>query len=188
MYKVFINDSPLSIISSGTPCDYQACTAVVESLQSGHGSEGKLCMNWGDFFDCMLRTHKYIEAAGGLVSRSDGKWLAIQRWGKWDLPKGKVENGEQLIEAAQREVEEECGISISRVIRELPSTYHTYVQNGTPVLKRTYWFLMETDQPDGTPQLEEGIEKIEWFSAADFDSKMEQSYASIADWNARRRA
>lgn len=145
-------------------------------------------MNWGDFFDCMLSDHRYVEAAGGLVTRPDGQWLAIQRWGKWDLPKGKVEEGEQVKEAAQREVEEECGILVRRVMQELPSTYHTYVQNGTPVLKRTYWFAMEADQSEGTPQLEEGIDKIEWFTAADFDAKMKQSYASIADWNERRKA
>lgn len=36
--------------------------------------------------------------------------LLIQRNGRWDLPKGKVEPGETLLQAALREVEEETGI------------------------------------------------------------------------------
>lgn len=56
---------------------------------------------------------KLIKAAGGLVKNGDGDYLFIYRLGKWDLPKGKVEDNEKMREAAVREVEEECGIKIN---------------------------------------------------------------------------
>ncbi|MEL7002667.1 MAG: NUDIX domain-containing protein, partial [Bacteroidota bacterium] len=48
---------------------------------------------------------KIIYAAGGLVKKGQ-KTLMIYRLKKWDLPKGKLEDGEKNRIAAQREVEE----------------------------------------------------------------------------------
>lgn len=55
-----------------------------------------------------------IRAAGGLVWRHTprGKELLLvhrQRYDDWTLPKGKQEAGENLVEAAVREVREETG-------------------------------------------------------------------------------
>ena len=75
---------------------------------------------------CLLRFLKrhmcYVRAAGGIIMLNDNsslithhsslKMLLIQRNGRWDLPKGKVEPGETLLQAALREVEEETGIKV----------------------------------------------------------------------------
>ena len=57
---------------------------------------------------------KHIVAASGLISHSDGKILLIRgpRRG-WEFPGGQVEEGENLIEAFQREIHEEAGITAS---------------------------------------------------------------------------
>ncbi|ULT24020.1 NUDIX domain-containing protein [Sphingobacterium sp. E70] len=69
---------------------------------------------------------KIIKAAGGLVKNGDGDYLFIYRLGKWDLPKGKVEDNEKMKEAAVREVEEECGIKINYLgKRSSHPTIHT---------------------------------------------------------------
>ena len=49
---------------------------------------------------------KLILAAGGLVKKQQD-YLFIYRNGKWDLPKGKLENNETFSQCALREVEEE---------------------------------------------------------------------------------
>ncbi len=59
----------------------------------------------------LLKRHiVFVRAAGGFVSAPDGRMLLILRNGRWDLPKGKVEPGETLLQAALREVQEETGI------------------------------------------------------------------------------
>ena len=72
-----------------------------------------------------FKDHKAISAAGGIVEREE-ELLFIRRHGLWDLPKGKIEKGESIEEAAIREVEEECGIQGITIKEELIETYHTY--------------------------------------------------------------
>ena len=60
-------------------------------------------------------THpQHIVAVSGLIRHPDGKILLIRgpRRG-WEFPGGQVEEGENLIEAFQREVQEETGITAS---------------------------------------------------------------------------
>ena len=57
---------------------------------------------------------KHIVAVSGLISHPNGKILLIRgpRRG-WEFPGGQVEEGENLIEAFQREIQEEAGITAS---------------------------------------------------------------------------
>src|SRR5690606_24495915 len=108
--------------------------------------------------------------------------LFIYRNGVWDLPKGKVDNGENMKECAKREVEEECGFSEFTVGEELPKTYHIYFNKNDFVLKRTHWFSMSTKfKGKFTPQLDEGIEEIKWFPKNDLEEPLSNTYASIKE-------
>src|SRR5439155_18933695 len=51
-----------------------------------------------------------IQAAGGFV-HTDEQLLLIFRRGKWDLPKGKLDEGETLEACAVREIQEETGVN-----------------------------------------------------------------------------
>ncbi len=57
---------------------------------------------------------KHIVAASGLISHPDGSILLIRspRRG-WEFPGGQVEEGEHLLEALQREIQEETGVTAS---------------------------------------------------------------------------
>lgn len=130
-----------------------------------------------EFFGNMF---KIVRAAGGLVQNRKGEWLFIFRNGKWDLPKGKVEKGEEIRSAATREVEEECGISGLVISAELEPTYHTYVENGKKIMKPTYWFLMDcSDDSVLVPQKEEGITDVKWIKAANLEKVRENTFNSI---------
>src|SRR5664279_3017377 len=76
-----------------------------------------------DFF----KHFKLVKAAGGLVKNKEGEVLLILRRGKWDLPKGKLDDGETLPECALREVTEETGLTKIDIVDEISTTYHTYV-------------------------------------------------------------
>jgi 8-oxo-dGTP pyrophosphatase MutT (NUDIX family) len=134
--------------------------------------------NWKEF----CSNYTLIEAAGGLVYNHDNHLLMIFRNDKWDLPKGKLEAGETIEECAIREVEEECGMEELSIFNKLKSTYHTYKLNGKAILKCTYWFEMHSNYKSKlTPQLEEGITKLEWVSLSEVLSKLENSYGNIKE-------
>ena len=126
--------------------------------------------------------YKIIEAAGGVVFNDKNEILMIYRLGYWDLPKGKIDKGESPEKAAVREVNEETGISRIKLGPLLTETYHTYKNGkGKRILKRTYWYRMETQDQKLIPQIEENIEIAEWVSLEKFLSKNRLAYRSIMD-------
>ena len=126
---------------------------------------------------------KIIRAAGGIVSNKNNEKLFIYRLDKWDLPKGKIEKGEEIKTAAIREIEEECGITDLTILKQLQDTYHVYSFKDQLILKQTYWFEL-TSRYSGelVPQLEEDITKVEWLTDADIENKvLANTYASIKE-------
>lgn len=126
------------------------------------------------------KAFKYIYAAGGLIEK-ENKFLFIFRLKRWDLPKGKLDMGEGPKEAAIRECEEECGITQLTITKTLEPTYHIYEHKGGYALKKTYWYSMTTKHESIlTPQLEENIEKVEWFTVKEIQEKViSNSYPAI---------
>ena len=119
-----------------------------------------------------------IKAAGGIVVKED-KALFILRLGKWDLPKGKFDKGETPAQCAVREVEEECGIKV-KIGSKITNTWHTYTQNRKSILKKTYWYAMDSINDSGMkPQEEEGIMEILWLSESDAKTALINSYPSM---------
>lgn len=108
-----------------------------------------------------------IKAGGGVICHETDdrlQVLLIFRNGVWDLPKGKQEEGETIEMCARREVAEEVGIPLPVIEHFLCKTYHQYERNGLLYHKETHWFKMKTKAVEFTPQLEEDITKIKWFS------------------------
>jgi 8-oxo-dGTP pyrophosphatase MutT (NUDIX family) len=126
---------------------------------------------------------KLVPAAGGLVQAENGSYLVIERNGFWDLPKGKLEEGESFEDAALREVEEETGLEGLRLRCLLMSTFHTYpLSEDVMALKETRWFDLEYGG-NGAPRLqtEEGITSFRWILPGEAHFVSENSYASILD-------
>ena len=97
----------------------------------------------GEFADYFRDGMKEIAAAGGIVTSEDkDQLLMIKRMGMWDLPKGKVEKREELVDAAEREVMEECGIDDLFVSDLAGTTFHFYKRKGRWEFKTTYWYWM----------------------------------------------
>jgi 8-oxo-dGTP pyrophosphatase MutT (NUDIX family) len=123
----------------------------------------------------------FIQAAGGFVYTKDDEVLLIFRRGKWDLPKGKLDEGEDLQTCALREVREETGLEKVQLEKPLTITYHTYHQYGEYILKESHWYLMKSAKQAFTPQTEEDIEKCEWVPLENLGVYMDNTHASIAD-------
>ena len=129
----------------------------------------------------LKETFRMAPAAGGIVVK-DGQFVSIVRHGIPDLPKGHIEQGETPEAAALREVEEETGVGNLQIVKELPSTWHCYLEHEVWTLKRTYWYLMstsETIQPK--PQTEEGITEIKLIGNEAFEGFLNNTFRSIRE-------
>ena len=174
MYTIYVNDCPLRLQKEITepraemtlryPGKKRFFLQVTDTLESGSYPNGAviICPDVDKAWEDFKSLHKWVAAAGGAVW-NDGKLLCIHRRGSWDLPKGKIDEGETIAEAAVREVQEETGINQIDLGVPLPTTYHTYrTRKGKRALKPTYWFQMQTTDSVLVPQEEEDIEKAEW--------------------------
>jgi len=122
--------------------------------------------------------YKIVEAAGGVVQKGD-KILLIFRLGTWDLPKGKMDKGESFKQTALREVEEECNVKVDLDFK-VCTTWHTYTQNGSRILKQTKWYAMHClDDSKMAPQKEEGIEQMVWATESQALELAASTYRSI---------
>ena len=127
---------------------------------------------------------KKIIAAGGLVTNKNNELLMIFRRGKWDLPKGKLDDGETIEQCALREVEEETGIKDLELGAMLGITYHEYFDKyvNENVIKESHWYLMKAKgNLDTVPQTEEDIEKIIWADENAVKGCMQNTYPNIEE-------
>ena len=197
MYKIYINDNPLFLIARD---DLPAWQAQYPGAFSGRYSGqvktlfhyvdlleksttpkvvGIYAPDLQDLYNDFRSLFKFLEAAGGLVFNAERKALFIFRRDKWDLPKGKIDPGETPPQAAIREVQEETGLDVVSIVRELGSTYHTYREKNKRILKRTWWYEMQTPEQQLTPQLEEDIELAVWVDLPAFLEEKPDWYHSI---------
>lgn len=174
-----LRDSGVHVVNSRGKAD----TMLIESaIAQGARTIVVACTNvdssWADF----RNQFEFVQAAGGLVLNRNNEILFIYRLEKWDLPKGKVEEGEALDTAAIREVEEECSLFGMTIRKTLCTTWHTYIQKGEPMLKATAWYLMDYDGNDTPePQTIEGITEVKWLGLDRLQKVRKNTYPSVID-------
>lgn len=93
-------------------------------------------------------------SAGGVVTRLENSRVYIalvreKRLSKYVLPKGHVEPGESLEQAAAREIAEEAGISLLTLVGVLGVKER--LDFDKRAWKKTHYFLFVTDQIGGVP-------------------------------------
>ncbi|MEM8584922.1 MAG: NUDIX domain-containing protein [Bacteroidota bacterium] len=250
MYEIYINDRPLRLVAQ--PPELEQGEADPRHLIAAWRGKTKTLLNYADtlekgspkiseitlYYSDLLtmwaefKSHyKIVEAAGGLVRLAGtDRFLMMERRGYLDLPKGKIDPGETVAEAALREVSEETGLAIASTTiknqwpgiadrtsagRSIPGmtkstadplkinslthdmppissrledllktglpfrlSLHTYrTKKGKRVLKPTYWFAMESSQKELQPQLEEGIDRVDWLRISEVD--LDEMYPSL---------
>ncbi len=132
---------------------------------------------WHDF----QAIFKPIGAAGGVVKNGKDEVLMIFRRNNWDLPKGKIDDGESPEAAAVREIQEETGLNDVKLGDFICFTYHTYEMKGKRILKKTWWYTMTTPEMTLTPQTSEDIEQAVWVELQNFLNTKPTIYGSILD-------
>jgi len=96
--------------------------------------------------------------AGGVIINSENK-IAVtnQRHNSWSLPKGGVDEGEEILEAAKREIREETGITELELLGRLGKyRRHRIPLNGTEEdtseIKDITMFLFRTAEVELNPE------------------------------------
>lgn len=189
MYKVFVNDKPLFLTNTvEKETDFRMFlleSVDIEQLvvQMFNNKVNKAYLYHPDEKEIIKKLKEKIpvaKAGGGLVYNKKGEVLFIFRNGKWDLPKGGIEKGEEIEDTAMREVEEETGVSGLKIVSKLQKTYHVFKRNGIYKLKITHWFEMKTDYKGKLEgQLDEGIEKVAWLNPEQIREALTNSYENI---------
>lgn len=189
MYKVFVNDKPLFLTNKvSKETDFQLFlleTVDIEQLilKMFNNKIKKAYLYHPDEKEILNKVKEKIpvkKAGGGLVYNKKGEVLFIFRNGKWDLPKGGCDKGEEIEDCSIREVEEETGVNDLKITKKLQKTYHVFKRNGVYRLKITHWFEMTTTfEGIPVPQENEGIEKVAWLNQEQIKEALTNSYENI---------
>ena len=177
MYKVFLDDKKILVtntLKKSYKRKYRIFTldkiSVEDFIRKIDGyKSGKFLfyIESQDLLKEFLKPFTLISAGGGVVRNPKGRILFIKRKGKWDLPKGKLETGEDI---------KECVLG-KRVI-----TYHIYKQDQRWLLKETHWYNMYSDsKEDLHPQKEEDIEVCAWKKPKKLKKLLKNSFSSLQE-------
>jgi 8-oxo-dGTP pyrophosphatase MutT (NUDIX family) len=95
-------------------------------------------------------------SAGGVVLNAEGKVLVVSQHGtSWSLPKGHIDEGEDAVAAARREIYEESGVRRLEFVRGLGSYRRFRVGKlggeDESELKTIEMFLFKTSEADLSP-------------------------------------
>ena len=117
-----------------------------------------------------------ITISAGLVIIYDNKILLVhptgQKWhGSYSIPKGHVEEGEEYLDAAIRETQEEVGIKFKpNQIKPNSEGYINYRDENGKLYKRVYFYIVELKEHIDIDRKKLQKEEIDW---AGFLSKEE---------------
>jgi ADP-ribose pyrophosphatase YjhB (NUDIX family) len=193
-YEVYIDGKPLTIVEQPEARDSSE-QVLIRAVRTG-GDIMEALEQWkslpqaaslvlhgvdaDEVWDLFSGLYVFVQAAGGCVTDERKRLLMIHRLGVWDLPKGKVDEGEAVDAGALREVREECGLKKLELVKRLCETWHTYERKGKQHLKRTDWYLMRgTNSEPLTAQTEEDISEVRWMDAEEVATMKASTYPSL---------
>jgi ADP-ribose pyrophosphatase YjhB (NUDIX family) len=185
--SIFVGERQLRLVPTAHPSDpgrlqikeSMATDKIFTSLAHSDTDFELRCTDVHATLQHLCKTVQLQQAGGGLVRNSHGEYLLIFRRGKWDLPKGKLEDGENIQQCALREVAEETGLSNITLGDYITDTHHAYMHREQWVLKQSTWYKMDAPMQRLIPQIEEDIEIARWCDLGDIKQCLQNTYGNI---------
>jgi len=122
----------------------------------------------------MKREHPKAPIAGvGVVILKGDKVLLVRRGkepgrGRWGLPGGAVELGETMAQAAEREVDEECGVEIE--IRDVIEVIDRIISDGDGQIRYHYILIdLLAEHRRGDPIASSDAAEVRWVLEKELD-------------------
>jgi 8-oxo-dGTP pyrophosphatase MutT (NUDIX family) len=196
IFTIYLNERPLILCprQRDIPANYKdapvcpnpdaaAISQTLQALENGEIASAVFVQtDTKRLMEAIKQHFKVLVAAGGLITNPEGEILLMFRRNKWDLPKGKQDDGESLEECAVREVREETGLQQITLTDKITETFHYYPLKDKKVLKHTYWYRMQFTGTELTiPQIEEDIMDIQWIRPENLGQYLKFSYKNIED-------
>ena len=115
----------------------------------------------------MSESKKEAISSGGVIIRRDNKKVEVllirdTRFENWVLPKGHVEDGETIEQAALREIKEEAGVTSATIKYEL-GRVRRFVEKANE-WKTIVYFLINTSNEQPLGKFESEYTEAKWFS------------------------
>ena len=139
---------------------------------------------------CLLLFRRSRGALEVFIAHPGGPFWRDRDVGAWTIPKGIVESGENLLDAAQREFFEETSIRpvgpfipLGSIRQKAGKTIHAWGWEGDADPAAIVSNTMRTEWPRGTGRLIEfpEVDRCEWFDPATAKSKMNPAQAELVD-------
>jgi 8-oxo-dGTP pyrophosphatase MutT (NUDIX family) len=198
-YKIYFSDKPF-IITNTLQGDEEQLSSTHGTIMLNHYDRASLLQatyslentpakaaivltdKVDEAFEMFRSFFTEIQTGGGLVKNEKNEYLFIFRRKKWDLPKGKLDDGETIEACALREVTEETGLTNVTLGNFMLHTWHSYPERGKRILKKGSWFNMSASSTEKlVPQTEEDIEEITWLPKAQWAFVLQNTFQSIKD-------
>jgi predicted NUDIX family NTP pyrophosphohydrolase len=125
-----------------------------------------------------------------LLAHPGGPFFRRRDQGAWSIPKGEVEEGEDLLAAARREFREETGFALEGEPRPLGSvrqgggkTVHAWAVAGDadPDRLASNAFEMEWPRGSGRRQSFPEVDRVQWFDLAEARRRILPAQAPLID-------
>ena len=118
--------------------------------------------------ESLITEKKQLELSAGLAIIQKGAILlghpkGQKWWGTYSIPKGHVEAGEDLLEAAIRETREEVGYTVRiEDVVDLEPKFVDYKDKNGQLYKRVYYFIVVPTIPIKQSQIKPDDTEIDW--------------------------
>lgn len=126
-----------------------------------------------------------------LLAHPGGPFFAKRDADAWTIPKGEVDPGEQLIDVARREFEEETGhpppggppLELGTIVQKGGKVVHAWALEGDldPAVATSNTFMLEWPPRSGRQREFPEIDRVEWFSPAEARRRIKSTQAPLID-------